>query len=366
MIGNVAITVPLAPRPPLFQVGRSFVHPLFDLAVIGGLLTLPIALWAAFGGGSAAVFLGLTFPVIALLCNQAHFAASTVRLYTKPGAFEDYPVLTLVFPLLTLFLTSVFVVFASGLGQHIQALYLTWSPYHYAAQTFGLATMYAYRSGCALDRREWWTLRAACMLPFAHSLLSGAPLGSGLGWLFSYRTLVSDPTTFTALTAAFNLTLWGSLAAPLLVFGVIAYRSWARDGDDGEAPRAGLPLLSIVLMLSNAVWWTLFSFWDAQIWATVLHGLQYLGILTIFHSNDAVRQPGNRHGRGYHVAVMLVLCIALGYGLFQCWPRAYMWAGYGQVESMFMVVAVINIHHFIVDRYIWRIRKDRNYQTVVA
>src|SRR5262249_48012326 len=163
---------------------------------------------------------------------------STVRLYTKPGAFDDFPILTLAFPLLTLALTSLFIVFAASLGRHVQALYLTWSPYHYAAQTFGLATMYAYRSGCALDRKEWWPLRAPCMPPLAHSLLSGAPLGSGLGWLLPYRTLVSDPTTFAALSAAFNLSLWGSLVAPILVFGVIAYRSWA-GGDDGAAPRAG-------------------------------------------------------------------------------------------------------------------------------
>jgi hypothetical protein len=30
-----------------------------------------------------------------------------------------------------------------------------------------------------------------------------------------------------------------------------------------------------------------------------------------------------------------------------------------------LTVAVINIHHFIVDAYIWRLRKDPNYRTVV-
>ena len=43
-----------------------------------------------------------------------------------------------------------------------------------------------------------------------------------------------------------------------------------------------------------------------------------------------------------------------------------MLAGFGLGESMLLVVAVINIHHFIVDRYIWQLRKDPNYKIVVG
>ena len=354
-------------RTPRLQLGRTFVHPAFDLLVIGGLLTVPIALWTALAGKSASAFLGLTFPVLLLLCNQAHFAASTVRLYTKPHTRQELPFLTMGVPLVTFAVTSVFVGFADQIGSHLHALYLTWSPYHYAAQTFGLATMYCHRSGCRLDRTEWQTLRAVCMLPFLHAFLSGAPLGTGLGWLVSYPDLVAKPSVFAAMTAAHTTLTWVSLGAPLAFFAWIAYRSRslpapAKDG----VGRPALPLLSLALMLSNAAWWVLFSYWDALLWATVLHGLQYLGIMSIFYSEDALHRPGNTHGRAYHVAALLATCIALGYGLFQCWPRAYMLVGFGQVESAYMVVAAINIHHFIVDRYIWRIRKDRNYQTVVS
>jgi hypothetical protein len=344
----------------LFQVGRSFVHPAFDLVVIGGLLTVPIALWAALAGQSASAFLGVTFPVVALFCNQAHFAASTVRLYTKPHTYEDLPFLTMGLPLVTLGVVSAFVIFAHQIGNHLHALYLTWSPFHYAAQTFGLATMYSYRSGCRLDRTEWWALRTACMLPFLHSLLSGAPQGAGLGWIIPYRTLVSNPMGFAVLTKAFTVLTWTSLLAPLAVFALVAYRS------RGIGSRPTLPLLSVALMLSNASWWVLLGYWDAVIWATVLHGIQYLGLMSIFYSEDALRRVGNQHGRPYHIVVLLGVCIALGYGLFQCWPRAYVMLGFGRVESMYMVIAAINIHHFIVDRYIWRIRKDQNYRTVIA
>ena len=355
-----------SPRPlSALMLGRTFVHPLFDLFVIGGLLTLPVALLTTLQGGSSAAFLAVASPVIFLFCNQAHFAASTVRLYTKPNSFQDLPFLTMGFPLITFAVVAGMITFADQIGHHFQALYLTWSPYHYAAQTFGLSSMYAYRSGCRLDERERWLLRAACLLPFARAFIGGAPFGHGIGWFVPYTTLIADETRFSVMSGMLLGLSWASMLAPLALFAWMAYRSWSAPTADGGG-RAGLPLLAVVLMLSNASWWSLFPYWDAVVWATILHGIQYLGIMAIFHSQEQVQRPDNRHGRGYHVAVLLLTCIVLGYGLFQCWPRAYMWAGFGKVESMYMVIAAINIHHFIVDAYIWKIRKDPNYRTVVA
>lgn len=354
------------PRGPRIAIGRTFVHPVFDLSVIGGLLTLPVAFLVSMRAASTAAFLELTAPVIFLLCNQAHFAASTVRLYTKADTFRDLPFLTMGLPIVSFGIVLFFVAFADTAGKHFQALYLTWSPYHYAAQTFGLAAMYTYRSGCRLADRERAILRFVCMLPFARALLGGAPFGHGLGWLVPYGTLVATPTRFLAMSTAFTMLNWLSLATPLVLFGWFLYR--ARSGGAGPdgAPRATMPVIALVLMLSNATWWAVFPYWDAAVWATILHGLQYLGIMAIFHAEEQVQRPDNRRGRAYHVGWLLVVCVALGYGLFQCWPRAFMWAGYGKVESVFMVIAAVNLHHFIVDAYIWRIRKDSNLRTVVA
>jgi len=59
------------------------------------------------------------------------------------------------------------------------------------------------------------------------------------------------------------------------------------------------------------------------------------------------------------------MCLLLGYSLFNVFPLAYIFAGFGRVESVLLVVAVINLHHFIVDGYIWRLKKsDSNRQVV--
>ena len=56
-----------------------------------------------------------------------------------------------------------------------------------------------------------------------------------------------------------------------------------------------------------------------------------------------------------------------GYALFYCLPHGYALAGFGLGESMLLVTAAINVHHFIVDGFIWRLgRSDTNARVVDA
>jgi hypothetical protein len=71
--------------------------------------------------------------------------------------------------------------------------------------------------------------------------------------------------------------------------------------------------------------------------------------------------PWRRHAGGFCLA-----CLLLGYLLFQVWPYAYVAVGFSQAESMLIVVAVINVHHFVADAFSWRLRRDPNYAVVGA
>jgi hypothetical protein len=65
------------------------------------------------------------------------------------------------------------------------------------------------------------------------------------------------------------------------------------------------------------------------------------------------------------VGIFYGASVALGYVLFVLWPDAYVALGYEPLLTAQLVVAVINIHHFVVDAYIWRLRRDPNLRTVV-
>jgi hypothetical protein len=271
-----------------------------------------------------------------------------VRLYTKPGAFRDYRFLTMALPVVTLVTLTVAVAFADVAGSHLLSLYLTWSPYHYGAQAFGLAVMYCYRSGVELSLTDRRLIRLACMAPFAFTFIKGP--GAGISWLAP--GVMNVPVLESARQGLGQMLAVASLALPLIVY----LRSVAR--------RRAMPLISALAIASNAVWLIVLLNRNAFWWAAVFHGLQYLAIVTIFHVRDRQRVAPQPIGWVRPALGFYASCVALGYLLFKAWPYAYVMAGFGMAESMLLVVAAINIHHFIVDAYIWKLRRGSNYRTV--
>jgi hypothetical protein len=127
-------------------------------------------------------------------------------------------------------------------------------------------------------------------------------------------------------------------------------------------------VISVLIMISNALWLIAIPVLGplAISAVAIFHGVQYLAILTIFHVKEHRGAEGM--GRPWWAVAgrFYAACLLLAYLLFQLWPQAYVTAGFTLTESMLLVVAVINIHHFIVDAYIWKLRKDRNYKVVTA
>jgi hypothetical protein len=351
-----AIALPAPARVRLsLDSGRPFVHPVFDYLLIGGGLSLLVL--ADLKRGSASVltpWLKHNLWTLVLFSNSAHFAASTVRLYTKPGSFKSLRFLTMGLPLVSLLVLGVVLFFSGALGPHLQGLYFTWSPYHYAAQAYGLSIMYAYRTGQSWGDGDKRWMRAACFIPFVHVFLK-AP-GVGLDWLWPSAGL--QPGVAAAREAAVR-GLWAvSLALPLCVFLWHQARGSKR-----------LPLISLLIMVSNAVWLVGMSYVDTSAWmaaVTVCHGIQYLAIVLIFHVRERMGVPGNARPWWQHAAGFYLACLVLGYLLFQAWPYAFVLLGFTFAESVVLVITVVNLHHFVVDAFIWRLRRDPNYAVVAA
>lgn len=332
---------------------RSFVAPLFDFGVIGGGLGLVVfaALWAS-GRLNTAPFPAAAFPYLLLFANAAHFGATTVRLYSKPGAQHDAWFSFSILPLVMLAVLAAAVVYAETFGRVLFGLYLSLSPYHYAAQTYGLAALYSIRSGRPIDDRErnalWWV----CMLPFAYALVNGN--NSGLGWLIPETVL--DAPEVAAVTSLVGRGL-GILtfATPL---GLLAYT--LRKG--GRT----LPLISWLLLSSNGLWWIVFDYVHAFLWGAISHSLQYLGVVLVFHLRDHRPADGEPTGWVRSALHFYGASLLLGYALFEVWPYAFVAAGFTLGQSSMACTAVINLHHFVVDRAVWRVRRDSNLRIVVG
>jgi len=274
-----------------------------------------------------------------------------VRLYTKPGAFAAWPLVTMALPLASLAVLTFCVARPETLGISLQKLYMTWSPYHYGAQAYGLAVLYSYRSGCRLlpaDKRLlFWT----SMLPFLNMAI--VTEGLGLRWLLPAAVFSPAPVS-TGLSALGWALAAAAFAGPPLLF----LKVW-------KGPSGPMPLIALMAVVSNTVWFFVLQPMQAMVWATVFHGLQYLAIVLVFHVRDRKVGTSSRGGALREGVRFYAISLGLAYALFLVLPRAYVALGYGPVESVLVVVAAINIHHFIVDAYIWRLRKADPNRSIV-
>lgn len=329
-------------------LGRTFIHPVFDAAIIGGglsILAIPVLIFYA---GSVDA---MTLSLVLLAANSAHFGASTVRLYTKPGATTDWPFVSAGLPLVTLATLTLCIALGDLLGSHLYALAMTWSPFHYAAQAYGLSMVYCRRSGYTVSEAGQRWLYAACMLPFLHAFAGSS--GAGIEW-FVAPSVLADPMVATVRGGIVTALALATFAGPVLAF-------WSLQRSAGSWP----PMIVALLIASNGMWWVVFPYTGAFAWATVFHGLQYLAIVLIFHVKEQTSDPGNTRSPFALSLRFYLLSLGLAYGLFHALPAAYTAVGFAHSESILLVVAMINIHHFIVDRYIWRVRRDARNAVVV-
>jgi hypothetical protein len=330
--------------------GNCFMHPLVDYLAVSGLLSffvLGARLGGSLEGGAGELAI---FPLLFFFVNMTHFSTSTVRLYDRRENFSDHPFLTRGLPLATLAVVTVVICFADTLGRGFAALFMTWAPYHYSRQAYGLAVMYAHRSGVGPSKEHSRWLLWACMLPFWLSLLTSVPSNSGLGMFIPTELVTTHPAIYNFYV---SLRQWLGVLSVLVALGLV-YRWHA-------AVKRPVPLIIPLLLASNAVWlsvvWSSYaSVWH---WVTIFHGLQYIVVITYFHARE-------RSGPGWREALRFYgLSVAVSYGLWCCMPFAYQWLGLGYAQSLILVGAAINIHHFIVDAYIWSVRTDANVKKTV-
>jgi hypothetical protein len=332
-------------------LGRTFLSPAADYLLIGGGLSLLTTAWLLVSGSGSTLTYSRVLPWILLFCNFTHFSSTSVRLYTKPGAFGAWPFVTMGLPLASLLVLALCMARPESLGSFLQRLYLSWSPYHYAAQAYGLATMYCYRSGCLLAPAQKKLLFWTSMVPFVYMMV-GVP-GIGLSWILP-AAVVAQPGVAATIAALTKLTFGAAVVAPLLLFASVL-----------RSPAGPMPLISLLVVVSNSVWFFVLQPLGAMTWATIFHGLQYLAIVLVFHVRDQVARPGNTTSAAMHGLRFYVTSLLLAYALFLVLPRAWVLLGFGPVESALLVLAAINIHHFVVDAYIWRLKKTDGNRRIV-
>jgi tetratricopeptide (TPR) repeat protein len=344
---------PPVSRPPgdgTSARGSWIYGPGLDLIVGCGAWSAPLLLLSYYASTASTKGWSFAFYALALLFNYPHFMATVYRAYHSYDEFAKYRVYTVHVTLLLVF---------AGLIAHlwypivpwIFTLYICWSPWHYTGQNYGLLMMFTRRAGLTPTDRE----RQAVHLAF---------IASYLMLLFSFHTGSSpDPLIISlGLPAKFTLPVRAMLGLFFLVASAWALISLSRR----SSWKALLP--SLTLATTQFFWFLLPALielasgkevpqtrYSSGILA-VLHSAQYLWITSYYQEKEA-RAAGKS---SWSFARYLLTLVAGGIALFIPGPWLASRVFHADFATSFLTfMALVNLHHFLLDGAIWKLRDSR-------
>lgn len=293
-----------------------------------------------------------------LLLGVPHYGATLLRVYQNAEDRRRYA-------FFSVYLSAiVWLWFAVGLydlrvGSAMITLYFTWSPWHYTGQNYGLSVMFLRRRGIEFSDRTKQLLYASFVLSFVLAFLS---LHRGVGDV-SYGIGDFMGTRFYFIHLGIPSGLWrASFALAGVLYVGVTVAVFARLLRSARAVDL-IPVAALVL--AQALWFSVPYSWawltntrlEAQgvgwlfVWAVLGHSIQYLWITTYYAIGRARGRP--RWGYlfatlGAGSAIWTVPALLFSPQLFGTHPYS--------MGLFLMIAAAVNLHHFILDGAIWKLR----------
>ncbi len=370
-----------APRPHLQIVSETsstaelsstkpyqwILHPVLDiLFCCGGLV------WILFGGHIASIkFLGADNPVLqqlllvsavgTLVFGESHIAATLLRIY-KPAANEkiskssnssDYAGWGAV----TCGILALAGLFTPGLPSIYVKLYLLIVAHHFTAQTYGLVILYCYKRDYKLGRFDKASIAAVLNTTMLFAVVRQLTYRSWSG-----ETFLEQRIPFWAVTPEWVLhaTIF-ALAVCVLNFMLLVIRRSIMS-------KEVFPLPSLLLLISGVAIFVLGSKMTGILWLyapAFFHGSQYLILTTAAHLKE---QGLPEQIRSKHLISLLSAPVTQKYFGLLLMVAIFIYAGVPHVLSQFgfddkvafaVVFTTMNFHHFICDRFLWKMRNPK-------
>ena len=349
-------------------------NPAVDLLLGCGLLYAAILAVLVLGGPT--IRLGqpaFLFPLLILLVSTPHYGATLVRVYEEASERRRY-VLFATWLSLLIWGAVALGLFNAMLASILATLLFTWSPWHYTGQNYGIAMLFLRRRGVEVSKRAKRLLYASFVLSFAMVFLNLNAAGSAPS---------ATPRGYTATDVQFiSLDIPAPLVDSLLAFLVVGFAATLAGAGIELSRKARVRDLipSALLSVAQVFWftlplmvyrWKLAPGLEAMniehrtyyfVWVGLAHGIQYLWI-TSYYGKSSERWRGVAPYWGktllagtavWTLPVLLFSPIALG-------RLASEGGGTLSYDTglALLVAAGVNLHHFMLDGVIWKLRNMR-------
>ena len=325
-------------------------RPSLDLIVGCGAWSVPLLMLAYFSSAASTLTWSVVFYILALFFNYPHYMATIYRAYHREEDFQKYRIFTVHITFLVA-LTVVLSHLWIRTLPWIFTVYLTASPWHYSGQNYGLFMMFARRAGAQPTSAERRALYSAFLISYAILFLN-------------FHTGASADPLFVSL----NIPAAISSRAQLVL--AAAFVACSAFGLSRLVSQAGFRRLipSLTLFSTQCVWFllpTLLSLaerfqvpqsrYSTGVLA-VMHSAQYLWITSYYAKREAVASEG----RPWRPLAYFTILVVGGIALFIPGPwLSSLVFHFDFTRSFLLFTALVNIHHFILDGAIWKLRDGR-------
>jgi hypothetical protein len=337
--------------------------PLPDLLIGCGLLyALALPAFFVYGGEIRARQADALMPLLVLLVSLPHYGATLLRVYERPEDRRLYRRVA-IHSSLAIFAAFVLALHVPLVATFLTTLYLTWSPWHYTAQNFGLSSMFLRRRGGAVTPLLGRSLRLSFVFSYGLVFLW---MHTGAGTPADYAIpLGDDAARFVGLgiphgvSLPLGAVLLAGYLASLLITLVLVLRT-------ATLRQAG-PTLA--LLLTQVLWFSLpitvpllglasgldpldWSHRDYYFrWIAIGHASQYLWV-TAFYA----RRASGWNGFGIYLGKAALAATAVWvFPIVLFAPEALGTYSFDAGLAM-LVGSAANIHHFVLDGVIWKLR----------
>ena len=329
-------------------------NPALDLIVGCGAWSAPLLLISYLSLASSARTWSIVFYGLALFFNYPHYMATIYRAYHRAEDFEKYRIFTVhitALMVLTLLLSH----FWLGLLPWIFTIYLTWSPWHYSGQNYGIFMMFARRAGADPTKAE-------------RRALYGAFVASYLILFLGFHTGPSTDPLFVSLGIPAVISRWEQIILCVAFVGLSVF------GLRGLARSTGWRKLipSLTLFSSQFLWFLLPAAislirgleipqnrYSSGVLA-VMHSAQYLWITSYYARREAAGEDAGKKRRNWRPLAYFGVLVVGGIALFVPGPWLASRLFHQDFTTSFLIfTALVNIHHFILDGAIWKLRDGR-------
>ena len=342
------------PRKQLNRPAIAWIYnPWLDLVVGCGAWSAPLLMVSYWSIGANTRAWAITFYALALILNYPHYMATIYRAYHRAEDFKKYRIFTVhttALIVLTLLLSHYWL----RLLPWIFTIYITWSPWHYSGQNYGLFMMFAGRVGADPDKGT-------------RQALYGAFIASYLILFLGFHTGHSSDPLFISLGIPLLVSRWEQMVLGVAFVGLSAYGVVKLARQTGW--RRLIP--SLTLFSSQCLWLLLPSGiallrhsdipqtrYSSGILA-VMHSAQYLWITSYYARRESSGEQ-DAMGRNWRPLAYFGVLIVGGIALFVPGPWLASRVFHHDFSLSFLIfTSLVNIHHFILDGVVWKLRDGR-------